>query len=147
MSDKALEETKAALETAKAEKAKALDEVKVYKAQNEQLVTERDAAIARAETAEKSIAKAEKAKSDAETEAEVDALVSVKIAPSEKASFLELRRTNLELFTRMIEQRRPMTHLERSAGNDYDPNAGNSHTAIDDDGAGASAALDNEAGC
>lgn len=62
--------------------------------QNETLVTERDGAIARAEKAEGSL-----------VEIEVDALVGKKITPAEKDDFVELRKSNPTLFTKMIAQR------------------------------------------
>lgn len=146
MSDKTLEETKAALKAADAEVARLKTENSAYKSQNEQLVNERDEAKARAENAEKEISDAKKAKEEAEIEAEVDKEVGVRITPAEKDNFLELRRTNPKLYKSMLEQRQPMTHTERSAGNDTDPDAGNSHRSTSD-GSDASDALDAEAGC
>jgi hypothetical protein len=146
MSEKTLEETKAALKTAEAEVARLGTENSAYKSQNEQLAKERDDANARADKAEKEISDAKKAKEEAEIEAEVDKEVSVRITPAEKESFLELRRTNEKLYKSMLEQRRPMTHQERTAGNDADPDTGNSHKAAGDSSE-ASDALDAEAGC
>jgi len=62
--------------------------------QNKALVTERDAAVKRAEEAEKSLA-----------EVEVSALVGKKITAAEKDGFLKLRTSNKALFDEMISQR------------------------------------------
>jgi len=83
---------KAALDALTIEKA-ALD------AQCTALTKERDAALTTvAELEAKTI------------DQEVEALVGDKIAPTEKEMFVELRKTNPALFTKMIEQRAPM-HL------------------------------------
>lgn len=62
--------------------------------QNETLVTERDEAKARAEKAEGSL-----------VEIEVDALVGKKITAAEREDFVELRKSNPTLFTKMVGQR------------------------------------------
>lgn len=61
---------------------------------------DRDGYKARAEKAEASV-----------VEAEVDALVGVKIAPSEKDTFVELRRSNPALFAKMVAARPEMKLL------------------------------------
>lgn len=102
--EKALQEN-ADLRAAKALAEQALDEANAsvkaltteksaLEAQNTTLVHERDAALARATTAEDSL-----------VELEVEALVGKKIAPAEKEMFVELRRTNATLFAKMIAQR------------------------------------------
>lgn len=140
-----LEEVQAALKAAEAELAKVKAENAAYKAQNESLAKERDGAIERAEKAEKAISDAEDAKKKAEREAKVDKLVGTKIAPADREHYLELLTSNPELYDKMVKQLRLMTHLERSVGADQDPDAGNSHKHIDDDGASASDALTSEA--
>lgn len=67
------------------------------KTQNDALVTERDAQKKRADELEaKTI------------EQEVDALVGKQITAAEKPLFVDLRKSNPELFTKMIAQRQPM---------------------------------------
>jgi HK97 family phage prohead protease len=58
------------------------------------LTTERDALLERAKVAEDKI-----------VESEVDALVGVKIAPAEKAEFVELAKSSRSLFERMVKNR------------------------------------------
>lgn len=62
--------------------------------QNETLVTERDSALVRAEKAESSL-----------VEIEVEALVGKKITVEEKPDYIELRKSNPALFTKMVSQR------------------------------------------
>lgn len=71
-------------------------------AQNKKLVEERDSANARAEKSEADL-----------IEREVEALVGVKITPAEKPLFLDLRKSNADLFAKMVEQRSPL-NLDRA---------------------------------
>lgn len=72
-------------------------EKSAYEAQIKTLGEQRDAAVARAEKAESIV-----------VEQEVEALVGKKITPAEKPVFLELRKSNPDLFAKMIEQRAPL---------------------------------------
>lgn len=74
--------------------------------QNTALVTERDAAVARAEKAEAGL-----------IEAEVAALVGTKITPAEKDDFVALRKSNPELFVRFVAQRSTL-HLTEQVVDD-----------------------------
>lgn len=65
------------------------------------LETDRDAHKARADQAEASV-----------IEAEVSSLVGVKIAPAEKDTFVELRKTNPSLFRKMVDGRPEMKLLK-----------------------------------
>lgn len=91
-------ETKAAAETARADKAEA--ECKALSAQTERLAQERDAlAKSVADLDEKLI------------EIEVGGLVGKKISAAEKADFVELRKSNKALFERMVAQRTDVSYL------------------------------------
>lgn len=68
-----------------------------HEAQAKTLTTERDAATARAEKAESTV-----------IDLEVEALVGKKITPAEKPLFVDLRKSNPDLFTKMIAQRADM---------------------------------------
>lgn len=87
VADKNLADAQSALAAEKAVNS-ALD------TQNKALVAERDAAVARAEKAEAGL-----------IEAEVEALVGVKITPAEKDDFIALRKSNPELYARFVSQR------------------------------------------
>lgn len=101
---KDLEAKVAALETAKA----------AHEAQSAKLVEERDAAKARAEKAESSV-----------IAAEVDALVGKKIKPTEKDLFVNLKKSDPDLFTKMVAERDDMTVLDTViAGNGEDASQG-----------------------
>lgn len=89
----------------------------VLATQNKTLVTERDAAIARADKAEGAI-----------VERDVDGLVGVKISPAEKPAFLKLARSNPELFKEMVEQRSPL-----GGGTGLLDSKGQSRSVLDDD--------------
>lgn len=91
-------ETKAAAESARADKAEA--ESKALSAQNERLVQERDALAKRADELDLKL-----------IEIEVGGLVGKKISAAEKADFVELRKTNKDLFERMVAQRLDVSHL------------------------------------
>lgn len=93
----------------------------VLTTQNKTLVTERDAAVARAEKAESTI-----------VERDVDALVGVKISPAEKPAFLKLARSNPELFKEMAEQRSPL-----GGGDGLVDTKGQSRSVLADDKAAA----------
>ena len=92
-----LVEVNAKLATISAERDALATEKSVLSAQNETLVKERDGAIERATKAEGSL-----------VEIEVDALIGKKITPAEKDMFVELRKSNPALFTKMVEQRSEM---------------------------------------
>lgn len=104
------EKALAAEREAHATTEKQLEEARVTLAavekQNSALVTERDAAVARAEKAEAGL-----------IEAEVAALVGVKITPAEKDDFVALRKSNPELFTRFVAQRSAL-HLTEQVVDD-----------------------------
>jgi len=104
------EKALAAEREAHATTEKQLEEARVTLAavekQNSALVTERDAAVARAEKAEAGL-----------IEAEVSALVGTKITPAEKDDFIALRKSNPELFTRFVAQRSPL-HLTEQVVDD-----------------------------
>lgn len=89
---------------------KQLDDARVTLAavekQNAVLVAERDAAVERAEKAEAGL-----------IEAEVAALVGVKITPAEKDDFVALRKSNPELFVRFVAQRSAL-HLTEQVVDD-----------------------------
>jgi HK97 family phage prohead protease len=88
-------------------KVKALETEKTaLDAQTKSLAEARDAEKARAEQLEGEV-----------IEREVAALVGVKIKPTEKDSFVELRKTNKKLFGQMIEQRSDMK-LDKSVVKD-----------------------------
>lgn len=74
-------------------------EIKTLKAQTERLATERDTEKDAREKVEGEL-----------IELEVGALVGKKIAPAEKETFVELRKTNKSLFEKMITQRSDMHH-------------------------------------
>jgi HK97 family phage prohead protease len=79
-----------------------------HEAQVKTLTTERDAAVAQTVTLATDRDTQAKRAVDAEeklVELEVEAHVGVKILPAEKADFVELRKTNPALFSKMIEQR------------------------------------------
>jgi HK97 family phage prohead protease len=91
--------------------AKSEDGIKTRDAQIKTLTTERDAFEAQAKTfaAERDAANAKVAEFEAKTlELEVDALVGEKITPAEKDIFLDLRKSNPDLFKKMVSQRAPM---------------------------------------
>jgi HK97 family phage prohead protease len=75
--------------------------VSALESQNQALATERDAAVAKAAQLE-----------DELISAEVDALVGVKIAPTEKDDFVALRKSNKELFTKFVAQRGDLKLLQ-----------------------------------
>jgi HK97 family phage prohead protease len=85
---------KAQIKTLETERA---TERAAFEAQNKALAAERDAATAKVVEFE---AKA--------IELEVESLVGVKITPADKDTFLELRKTNPDLFKKMIAQRAPL---------------------------------------
>lgn len=91
-------ETKHAEEKVRAEKAEA--EVKALSAQTERLVQERDAQAKRADELDAKL-----------VEIEVGALVGKKITAAEKSDFVELRRTNKDLFERIVGQRTDVSYL------------------------------------
>jgi HK97 family phage prohead protease len=114
----ALSEAEVTKQTARADKAES--HVRELEGKVKALETEKTALDAQT----KSLAEArdaEKARADAlEDEVivrEVDALVGVKIKPTEKDSFVELRKTNKKLFGQMIEQRSDMK-LDKSVVKD-----------------------------
>ena len=83
------------------------------------LETDRDAQKARADKAE-----------SAAIESEVDALVGVRITPAEKETFVELRKSNAALFTKMVSQRPEMKVLKGTVIGDEKPrDAGDAHIA------------------
>ena len=77
--------------------SKAATEKAAFEAQTASLAKERDVALARATAAEGRL-----------IELEVDALVGKKITPAEKTLFVDLRKTNEDLFKRMIAERKDM---------------------------------------
>ena len=85
-----------------AEKALADERVKTaaLETQNKTLVEERDAAKAASEKSAIGI-----------IERDVDALVGVKILPAEKDLFVELAKSNADLFAKMVAQRSPLKLL------------------------------------
>lgn len=96
-------------------------------AQNKALVTERDAAVKRADSAE-----------DKVIGLEVDALVGKKIAPSERDTYVRLRKVDPKLFDDMIGQRQVMPHetqmIPNTGNQSPPPPAGNARNtkAVDD---------------
>jgi HK97 family phage prohead protease len=102
---KALTEKIAELETraaeAEAKSAALTAEKAAFEAQTKALADARDAAVARADAAEGQL-----------IELEVEALVGKSITPAEKPLFVDLRKGNPELFTKMIEQRKPLNLTE-----------------------------------
>lgn len=112
MTEKELQEQNAKLTAEKALAEKQRDDaqkdaatlkasVAALEGHNKTLVSERDAAIARAEKAENDF-----------VDAEVSALVGVKITPAEKDDFVLLRKSNPALFTKFVEQRSVMKNLQ-----------------------------------
>lgn len=130
MNEKEMQErvAKADAEKAVAEKQladikKELAETKTALAASEGTVkaleTDRDAQKARADKAE-----------SAAIESEVDALVGVRITPAEKETFVELRKSNAALFTKMVSQRPEMKVLKGTVIGDEKPrDAGDAHIA------------------
>jgi HK97 family phage prohead protease len=96
-------------------KVKALETDRAaFDAQTKTLADERDAASSRAEKAEAQV-----------IEHEVEALVGKKIAPAEKPLFVDLRKSNPDLFAKMIEQRAPLQLDQRVVERDAKASAAN----------------------
>ena len=93
-----LTETTKALETANREKA-------TLETQNAALVTERDTFKANAEKAAAIV-----------IERDVEAIVGVKILPAEKEAFVELAKSNPDLFKKMVAQRSDLKLLKPAMG-------------------------------
>lgn len=86
-----------ALEGAQAQVKKLEDAAKVLESEHAKACADRDAATKRADEADAKL-----------VEVEVEALVGVKIEPSEKADFVELRKSNPALFKSMVDKRADM---------------------------------------
>lgn len=95
--DNEVASTKAELVSAKAKLADESTRANALDAQCKNLVAERDELKARAATLETRA-----------IEAEVDTLIGSKLLPTERESFIELRRSNEKLFAKMVEQRSPL---------------------------------------
>ena len=121
--EKQVAETNAKLAAVTSERDALTTEKSVLTAQNETLVKERDAAVERATKAEGSL-----------VEIEVEALVGKKITPAEKEMFVELRKTNPALFSKMVEQRSELK-LDQPviAGKDNDAGVSRASDAIGGD--------------
>lgn len=102
-----LKEMQTELDRIKAELATTRQERDTLDAQNKRLAEERDEAVKRADGAEQKL-----------FALEVDEQIGKKITPAERDSFLELRRTNPELYTKMLNQRTDLGLLGRVVGNE-----------------------------
>ena len=99
------------LEKAKALQAKAEAELETVKAAGAAREAELQKAVSEAEsTATEANKRADEAEAQVAT-LEVDALVGKKITPAEKDEFLELRKTNPELFAKMVAKRADLSSL------------------------------------
>lgn len=112
-----------ALEGAQAQVKKLEDAAKVLESEHAKACADRDAATKRADEADAKL-----------VEVEVEALVGVKIEPSEKADFVELRKSNPALFKSMVDKRADMKLTARVVKADPkqdDPSPGGSGAAND----------------
>lgn len=128
------EKAKAALDAKEKEVSEALrmaaeteSKFKALEAQTERLVAERDAQSKRADALEARALASEAML----VEREVDALIGVKIDPSEKENFVELAKSNRELFSKMVAQRGTLATLKHVVGADPIPPVSAESTAAD----------------
>jgi HK97 family phage prohead protease len=94
-------------------KVKSLETDKAaLEAQAKTLTADRDAEKARADKAEGEITEAKEKAAAQVIELEVESLVGKKITPAEKPLFVDLRKSNPDLFAKMIEQRQDLKLTE-----------------------------------